>query len=172
MTREEKNAAIEDIKVKLENTDHFYLADISGLNAEETGNLRRKCFENDIELKVVKNTLLKIAFEKLENYEEFYDILKGNTSIMFTSKGNAPGKLIKEFRKKMDKPILKGAFVEEGLYLGDDKVEVLASIKSKEEVIADIVQLLQSPMKNVISSLDSGSNILAGVIETLTNKEK
>ena len=120
---------------------------------------------------VVKNTLLRKAFDKVEgSYDELFDTLKGNTSIMFANTGNAPAKLIKEFRKESEKPLLKGAFVEDGFYLGDDSIEVLASIKSKEEVIGDIIALLQSPIKNVISSLESGKNILAGVVKTLQNK--
>ncbi len=170
-TREDKNKLIESIAEKLNEYSHFYLTDISGLNAEETSDLRRKCFDSDIQMIVVKNTLLRKAFDKVEgSYDELFDTLKGNTSIMFANTGNAPAKLIKEFRKDKEKPLLKGAFVEEGFYLGDDSIEVLASIKSKEEVIGDIIALLQSPMKNVISSLESGKNILAGVVKTLQNK--
>jgi len=170
-TREDKNKLIESIAEKLNEYSHFYLTDISGLNAEETSDLRRKCFDSDIQMIVVKNTLLRKAFDKVEgSYDELFDTLKGNTSIMFANTGNAPAKLIKEFRKDKEKPILKGAFVEEGFYLGDDSIEVLASIKSKEEVIGEIITLLQSPIKNVISSLESGKNILAGVVKTLQNK--
>ncbi len=170
-TREEKNKLIDSIAEKLNEYSHFYLTDISGLNAEETSSLRRKCYDNNIQMVVVKNTLLRKAFEKIEgSYDELFDTLKGNTSIMFANTGNAPAKLIKEFRKENDKPILKGAFVEEGFYIGDENIDVLASIKSKEEIIGDIVALLQSPIKNVISSLESGKNILAGVVKTLQNK--
>ena len=170
-TREEKNQLIDSIAEKLNEYSHFYLTDISGLNAEETSNLRRKCYESDIQMVVVKNTLLRKAFEKVEgSYDELFDTLKGNTSIMFANTGNAPAKLLKEMRKEHEKPILKGAFVEEGFYIGDDNIEVLASIKSKEEVIGDIIALLQSPIKNVVSSLESGKNILAGVVKTLQNK--
>ena len=122
---------------------------------------------------VVKNTLLKRALEKTEyQVDELYDVLKGPTAIMFTETGNAPAKLIKEFRKKFEKPILKGAYVEESVYIGDDQLGSLVDIKSKEELLGDIIGLLQSPVKNVISQLKSGNNILAGVLETLADKKE
>jgi large subunit ribosomal protein L10 len=134
--------------------------------------LRRKCFEKDIRLVVVKNTLLKKALEKLDGeYGELYGVLKDSTSVMFSETGNAPAKLIKEFRKKLDKPVLKAAFVEESIYIGDDQIEILSSLKSKEELIGDIILLLQSPAKNVLSALQSGGNTLAGIIKTLSEKE-
>lgn len=172
MTRNDKNKVIENLVGKINNCNHFYLADISNLNAEKTSKLRRKCFENEIELVVVKNTLLKKALEQSEtNYKELYDSLKGSTSIMFTETGNVPGKLIKEFRKTSDRPVLKAAYVEESFYFGDDQVDLLSSIKSKEELIGDIILLLQSPVKNVISSLQSGGNTLTGILKTLSEKE-
>ncbi len=171
MTREEKTQEIEKIVERLGSFDHFYLTDISSLNAEDTSALRRECFDNGIQLLVVKNTLLKLALDKTEGeYNELYDTLKGNTSLMLSETGNGPAKIIKEFRKTNEKPILKGAFVEQGLYVGDDKLDFLVSIKSKEELIGDIISLLQSPIKNVMSSLDSGKNILAGVVKTLSEK--
>lgn len=170
-TREDKNKLIESIAEKLNEYSHFYLTDISGLNAEQTSGLRRKCYEKDIQMMVVKNTLLRKAFDKIEgSYDELFDTLKGNTSVMFANTGNAPAKLIKEFRKGNEKPILKGAFVEEGLYIGDGNLETLISIKSKEEVIGDIITILQSPIKNLISSLESGKNIISGVVKTLSEK--
>lgn len=170
-TREDKNKLIESIAEKLNEYSHFYLTDISGLNAEQTSGLRRKCYEKDIQMMVVKNTLLRKAFDKIEgSYDELFDTLKGNTSVMFANTGNAPAKLIKEFRKGNEKPILKGAFVEEGLYIGDENLETLISIKSKEEVIGDIITILQSPIKNLISSLESGKNIISGVVKTLSEK--
>ncbi len=172
MTRNDKNKVIEDLVGKINEYSHFYLADISELNAEDTSILRRKCFEKNIELVVVKNTLLKKALEQSEtNFDELYDSLKGSTSIIFTEMGNAPGKLIKEFRKTHDRPVLKAAYVEETFYFGDNQVDVLSSIKSKDELIGDIIILLQSPVKNVISSLQSGGNILTGILKTLSEKE-
>jgi large subunit ribosomal protein L10 len=156
----------------IKGSNHFYLTDISDLNATDTSDLRRKCFEKNIELVVVKNTLLQKALEHAgeERYAELFTTLKGSTSVMFTETGNVPGKLIKEFRKKHKKPILKGAFVEESIYIGDNQIDALANIKSKEELIGDIILILQSPMKNVISSLNSGKHILAGLVKTLSEK--
>ena len=173
MNREQKSALVDSLTERINTSNHIYLTDIGELNAEDTSKLRRQCFEKQIKLVVVKNTLLKIAFDKAEgDYSELYDILSGHTSLMLSDAGNGPAKLIKEFRKISERPILKGAYVEEGFYIGDQQLDVLASIKTKEEVIGDIILLLQSPMKNVISSLKSGSNILTGVIETLSNKKE
>jgi large subunit ribosomal protein L10 len=172
MTRDEKTQVIDNLAQTISESKHFYLADISELNAEDTSNLRRKCFEKDIKLVVVKNTLLKKALEKLDGeYNELYEVLKYSTSVMFTETGNAPAKLIKEFRKSHDKPILKAAFVEESIYIGDDQIDILSSLKSKEELIGDIIVLLQSPAKNVLSALQSGGATLAGIIKTLSEKE-
>lgn len=173
MKREDKAQIIDKLVEKLKGASHFYLTDTSELNAEVTSKLRRKCFEKDIELLVVKNTLLKKAMEKSEaDYSEMFEVLKGSTSIMFTETGNAPGKLIKEFRnKKTLKPIVKAAYVEETVYLGDDQLEVLANIKSKNELIADVIGLLQSPAKNVVSALQSGGQTLTGVLKTLSEKK-
>ncbi|NOY37860.1 MAG: 50S ribosomal protein L10 [Chlorobi bacterium] len=172
MTREEKNAIIDALTEQINATDHLYLTDISTLNALDTSALRRKCFENGIELIVVKNTLLKRALDKADkDFNDLFDVLKDSTSLMLTETANLPAKLIKEFRKNHDRPVLKAAFVEESIYMGDDQLETLASLKSKEELIGDIILLLQSPMKNVISSLQSGGNILTGVLKTLSEKE-
>jgi len=172
MTRDEKNQLIDNLAQQLSESKHFYLTNIEALDAEQSSNLRRKCFEKEIKLVVVKNTLLKKALEKVEgDYEELYPVLKENTSVMFTDTGNVPAKLIKEFRKGWDKPILKGAYVEESVYIGDDQLNALASIKSKEELIGDVVTLLQSPAKNVVSALQSGGGTLAGIIKTLQEKE-
>jgi len=171
--REEKEEIVNHLIEDIKNTSHFYLADISGLNAEETTELRRKCFENDLKLTVVKNTLLKRALDAVEfSAEELEQALEGPTSLILTEKGNAPAKLIQEFRKKKDKPLLKGAYVEESLYIGDDKLEDLSKIKSKEELLGDLILQLQSPMNDVISSLKSGNDILAGVVKTLSEKEE
>jgi large subunit ribosomal protein L10 len=172
MTRDEKAKVVENLAQKISESKHFYLTDISSLNAEDTSNLRRKCFEKDIQLIVVKNTLLRKAFETFDGtYDELKDILKNETSIMFTETGNIPAKVIKEFRKTLDKPVLKAAFVEECIYVGDEQLDMLSSIKSKEELIGDIIGLLQSPAKNVISALQSGGGTLAGIIKTLSEKE-
>ena len=172
MKKEQKVQIIDSLTEEINASNHFYLADISGMNAEDTSVLRRACFNKQIKLVVVKNTLLRIALEKAEGeFEGLDDVLKGSTSLMFTETGNLPAKLIKEFRKGHDKPILKAAYVEEALYFGDNELDALTVIKSKEELVGDIVALLQSPIKNVISSLESGKNILAGVVKTLSEKE-
>jgi large subunit ribosomal protein L10 len=171
MTREEKSQVIKDLTVDLGENTNFYLADISGLNAVNTSNLRRACFKANVQLAVVKNTLLEKAMEASDkDYGDLSSVLKGNTSIMYSEAGNAPAKIIKEFRKKSDKPLLKGAFIEEAVYLGDDQLETLVNIKSREELIGDIVGLLQSPAKNVISALKSGGGTIAGIIKTLSEK--
>lgn len=172
MTREEKSKAIEVLTTQLAENTNIYLADISGLDAGTTTNLRRACFKAGVKLTVVKNTLLAKAMESSEkDFGELKDVLKGNTSIMFSETGNAPAKVIKEFRKKSDKPILKGAFIEEAVYVGDNQLDALVDIKSKEELIGDIVALLQSPAKNVVSALKSCGGKLAGIIKTLSEKE-
>lgn len=177
MTREEKYAIVEDLAGKLKETSHFYMTDTSELNAEKTTKLRRACFKKQIKLIVIKNTLLKKAFDKLEEEKDFSEldqVLKGHTALMLSEVGNAPAKLIKDFRKreKTKKPLLKAAYVEESFYLGEEQLEALVNIKSKEELIADLIALLQSPVKQVMSSLQSGSNVLTGVLETLSKKEE
>ena len=172
MRREEKDSIIDGLKEQINNASHFYLTDISNLDAADTSNLRRKCFEKEIELVVVKNTLLRKALEKSEgNFEELYDILKNATSIMFCETGNVPAKLIKDFRVKLDRPVLKAAYVEESIYLGDEQLEMLSALKSKDELIGDVLALLQSPTKNLLSALQSGGKNLAGVVKTLAEKE-
>jgi len=173
MKKEDKALIIEKIAQTISQYPAFYLVETAGLNAEKTSALRRACFEKDIKLIVVKNTLLHKALESLEgDYTELYGSLKGSTSLMCTTVGNAPAKLLKDFVKKGDKlPILKAAYVEESVYIGADQIDTLASIKSKNELIADIVALLQSPAKNVVSALQSGANTIHGVLETLSKKE-
>jgi len=172
MRREEKNAIIDSLAEKLKEYNHFYLTDTAQLNAADTSDLRRKCFENDIKLIVVKNTLLKRALEMSEgNFEELYQVLKGTTSIMFAQTGNGPARIIKDFRKKHDKPVLKGAYVQESVFIGDKMLDTLISVKTREELIGDIILLLQSPARNVVSALQSGGNKLHGVLETLSKKE-
>jgi len=172
MRREEKEVIIDNLAQRLNDSKHFYLTDISELNAEETSNLRRKCFEKEINLMVVKNTLLRKALERSEGeFDDLYDVLKDATSIMFCETGNVPAKLIKEFRKVMEKPILKAAFVEESIYIGDDQLDALSNIKSKEELLGDLLNLLQSPAKNLVSALASSGSKLAGALQTLSEKE-
>ena len=171
MTREEKAQVIEQLKDTLASSSTIYLADISGLNASATADLRRACFKADISLSVVKNTLLEKAMEASDrDFGDLATVLKGETSIMIAQTGNAQAKLIKTFRKNTKRPLLKGAFVEESVYIGDDYLDALVSIKSKEEVIADVIALLQSPAKNVISGLKSGGGKLAGIVKTLSER--
>ena len=172
MKSSEKQVIINNLQEQIDSYNHFYLADISGLNAEDTSDLRRLCFKQDVKLVVVKNTLLRKALENSEkNTEELYDALKGNTSVMFTENGNVPAKLIKDFTKKHKKPVLKAAYVEESVYVGADQLDTLVAVKSKNELIADVVALLQSPMQTVLGQLQSGGNIIHGVLDTLKEKE-
>ncbi|MCD6178535.1 MAG: 50S ribosomal protein L10 [Bacteroidales bacterium] len=171
MKKEEKDQLINSLEAKLSNNPHIYLTDISGLDAESTSNLRRLAFKNGIKMVVVKNSLLKKAMEKSnKDFEPLFEVLKGGTSLMLSEVGNAPAKMIKEFRKKSEKPILKGAYVEESIYIGDNELDMLVAIKSKDELIGDLIALLQSPAKNVISALSSGGDTLAGVVKTLSER--
>jgi large subunit ribosomal protein L10 len=172
MRKEDKKILIDNLTQQLEENNNFYITDIEAMDAENTSDLRRMGFKNDIKIVVVKNTLLKKAMENVDkDYSELYPTLVGNTAIMFSSAGNAPAKLIKEFRKNSEKPVVKGAFIEETIYLGDEQLEFLVSIKSKDELVADIVALLQSPVKNVVSALQSGGGKLSGILKTLSEKE-
>ncbi|MFG6687951.1 50S ribosomal protein L10 [Mariniflexile sp. HNIBRBA6329] len=172
MTREEKSQVIEDLTAELANNANIYVADISGLNALTTSELRRACFKANIKLAVVKNTLLEKAMEASDrDFGNLPTVLKGNTSVMYSETGNAPAKLIKTFRKKSEKPLLKGAFIEECVYIGDNQLDMLVDIKSKEELLGEIVGLLQSPAKNVVSALKSSGGKLAGILKTLSEKE-
>ena len=172
MKSSEKQVIINNLQEQIDSYDHFYLTDIAGLNAETTSALRRLCFEKEVKLVVAKNTLLRKALEQSKkDAEEIYEALKGNTSVMFTSTGNVPAKLIKEFSKKHKKPVLKAAYVEESVYLGADQLDALVAVKSKNELIADVVALLQSPVKTVLGQLQSGGNIIHGVLDTLKEKK-
>lgn len=172
MKREDKNALIESLKDTINEYNHFYLTDISGLNAADTFELRKKCFEKGIELIVVKNTFFKQALERSgRDFQELYGVLKENTTVMFTNVANVPGKLIQELNKKSDKPLFKGAYAEESFYIGADQLSALASLKSKEELIGDIILLLQSPIKTVLEQLESGKNLLGGLVKTLSERE-
>lgn len=175
MSREQKAQVIEDLTAQLNDNHIIYLTDISGLNADATTKLRRACYRADVSLTMVKNTLLSKAMEKTDkDLGQLSDVLKGSTSIMFSETGNAPAKVIQEFRKKskakIKLPVLKGAFVEEAVYVGDESLDALVNIKSKEEVIGDIIGLLQSPAKNVISALKSGGGTIAGIVKTLSER--
>ncbi len=174
MTREEKAQVIDLLAAKLTEYPHFYVTDIEALNAQQTAALRRQCYEKEVSLMVVKNTLFIKALEKVEKAdEELVKVLKGSTSVMFTNVNKAPATVIQEFRKKSKqaKPILKAAFVEESIYIGDKNLEALAAIKSREELIGDIVGLLQSPMKNVISALQGNAGgKVAGLVKALEER--
>jgi len=172
MTREEKAQVIDELTTQLADNSNIYLADISGLNAGMTSDLRRACFKANVQLAVVKNTLLEKAMEASDrDFGDLPTVLKGNTSVMYSESGNAPAKVIKTFRKKSDRPLLKGAFIEETIYLGDDQLDMLVDIKSKEELIGEIITLLQSPAKNVVSALQSSGGKLSGILKTLSQKE-
>ncbi|MFI3303720.1 MAG: 50S ribosomal protein L10 [Rikenellaceae bacterium] len=172
MTKEQKSALIESLAALLAEYPHFYITNIEGLNAEKTASLRRMCFEKEVKLVVVKNTLLNKALEKSEKADaELVSVLEGSTSVMFSQSAKAPALLIKEFRKSSEKPVLKAAYAEGCVYVGDNQVDALCSIKSREELIADVVALLQSPAKNVISALQgSAGQKIAGLVKTLEER--
>jgi large subunit ribosomal protein L10 len=173
MRTEEKNQVIDSLAEQLQAYNNIYITDIGDLNVEKSNDLRRLCFRRNVKLTVVKNTLLKRAMEKSgKDFSEMFDILNGPTSIMLSDSGNVPAKLIKEFRKtaKSPKPILKGAFIDESVYLGNDQLEALVNLKTKNELIGEIISLLQSPARNVISALQSGSNKLSGIVKTLSER--
>lgn len=171
MNKEEKAKAVEELKGQLADYKSIYLTDIAGLDAVQTSKLRRECFNSNVKLSVVKNTFLERAMSESENdFGELKELLKGNTAVMLSAIANSPAKVIKKFRKDGDKPILKGAFVDEAIYIGDEHIEALFNLKSKEEVIGEIITLLQSPAKNVISALKSSSGKIAGLVKTLSEK--
>jgi large subunit ribosomal protein L10 len=172
MKSTEKKVVIDNLKEQIDSYSHFYLTDISGLNATDTNDLRRLCFKQGVKLVVAKNTFLRKALDSSgKDAEALYNALKGNTSVMFAEVGNVPAKLIKDFRKKHKRPVFKAAFVEESVYMGEDQLEKLVALKSKNELIADVLFLLNSPMRNVLSQLQSGSNIIHGVLETLKERK-
>lgn len=171
MKKDEKTQFIEDLTQKLSASSNFYLTDIADMNVETSSRLRRNCFKKNVELKMVKNTLLRKAMENSgKDFSPLFDVLKGSTSIMFSEVANDPAKLIQEFRKSAQKPILKAAYVQESVYIGDDQLDSLVSIKSKEEMIGVIIGMLQSPAQNVISALQSGGQKLSGIVKTLSEK--
>lgn len=174
MRKEVKAQIIESISAQIQETPHFYITDISGLNAAQTTKLRRACFDGGIKLTVVKNTLFEHALKATGNEEimSLIETLKGNTAIMYSEVANAPAKLIKKLQKEgFEKPVLKGAYAQECAFIGADKLDELAAIKSKEELIGDIISLLQSPARNVISALQSAGGTIAGLVKTLSEKE-
>jgi large subunit ribosomal protein L10 len=172
MTKEDKAKYIDDLTAELTQAGVFYLADTSELTVEVINNLRRKCFQSGVTLKVVKNTLLEKAMQRVEgiDYGQLSEVLAGPTSIMFAEVGNIPAKIIQEFRKKNSKPVLKGAFVGEAIFIGDNQLETLANIKSKDELLGEIIGLLQSPAKNVISALKGQGGKIAGILKTLEER--
>ena len=176
MTREEKGALIEDLAEKLRNTNYFYVADTGGLSVKQINDFRAMCFQRGIEYTIVKNTLIRKALEQLDtDYEPFNEALKGTSGIMFSSEvSNAPAKVIKEYRKKnskAEKPVMKAASIDSDLFVGEHHLEMLSSLKSKEELLGDVITLLQSPAKTVVSALQSGKNKLAGIVKTLSERE-
>ncbi len=172
MTKAEKNQLIDELVNTLSASSTIYLTDTSELNAEVTSNLRRTCFSKNIKMTVVKNTLLMKAFERVEgkNFSELFGSLKGSTSIMMAESGSAPARLIKEFRKKHAKPVLKAAYVEEMCFVGDNQIDTLINIKTREELIGDVIAMLQSPIRNVVGALQSGGHTVAGLVKTLSER--
>lgn len=175
MNRDQKNAEIARIADEVKGSPVFYLADASTLTVEKTNELRRACFKANIKMQVVKNTMLKKALDSIEgiDYSEMYSTLHGPTAILLAETGNAPARLLQEFRKKnakLTKPALKAAYVEETIYVGENQLEVLSNIKSKNELIGDVIALLQSPAKNVISALKSSGQTIAGLVKTLEER--
>ena len=172
MTRQEKDLQISELKQLLQDNSVVYLTDASGLNSDQTTTLRRACYKKDVSVRVVKNTLLRRAMEASEgtDYSELYEVLTGQTALLLGNVGNAPAKLLKEFRKKNQIPVLKAAYVEESCYLGDNQIDALTAIKSKDELIADVIALLQSPMKNVVGALNSGGNTVSGLVKALQER--
>jgi large subunit ribosomal protein L10 len=172
MKKEDKSIIIEKVASTVENYTNFYVVDLTAMNADQTSKLRKRCFQEGIKLMVVKNTLFKKALERLDkDYEPMYGALKGNSALMFSEVPNAPAKLIKDFRKDKEIPALKAAYVEECFYIGPDQLEALIHLKTKNELIAEVIALLQSPAKNVVSALQSGGTLLHGILKTLGEKE-
>ena len=171
MRKEEKEVLVHALKKQIEEYGNFYITDTADLNVASINDIRRTCFNSDIKIRVAKNTLIQKAMESASgDYSELYDILKGSSSIMFSKSGSAPAKLIKQLRREGEKPVLKAAYIDSAVFIGDHQLDTLANLKSKEELVADIISLLQSPVKNVISGLQSGGNKLAGVVKTLQER--
>ncbi|MFN8406222.1 MAG: 50S ribosomal protein L10 [Sphingobacteriaceae bacterium] len=171
MRKEEKRDVVLALKGQIEEYGNFYITDTADLNVAKINDVRRKCFDSDIKMQVAKNTLIQKAMEAAEgDFSELYAILKGSSSILFSKSGSAPAKLIKQLRKEGDKPVLKAAYIDAAVFIGDHQLETLANLKSKEELVGEIIGLLQSPVKNVLSGLQSGGNKLAGIVKTLQER--
>jgi len=171
MTKEEKHELVIALTEQMKEYGNFYITDTSNLTVAKINNIRRKCFESDIEMKVAKNSLIRKAMEATGgDFTQMYDVLKGSSSILFSKSATAPAKLIKQLRKQGDKPVLKAAYIDSAIFVGDNQIDTLIALKSKEQLIGEIIGLLQSPAKNVISALQSGGNILAGVVKTLQER--
>lgn len=171
MKREEKEQIISSLVENLSQYNNFYIADLSNLTVEKTNQFRRICFKENIKVNVAKNTLIQKALEKMDgDYSPLFEALKGSSAIMYSDTGNAPARVIKNFRKTSDRPILKGAWIDSSIFVGDNNLDALVSLKSKNELIADVIALLQSPAKNVIAGLQSGGQKLSGILKTLENK--
>jgi len=171
MKREEKHEIVQALTEQIKSHSNFYITDTADLTVEKINNIRRKCFENGITIQVAKNTLIQKAMEAAGgDYAELYDVLKGSSTIMFSSSANAPAKLIKELRKSGDKPLLKAAYIDSAFFIGDKQLDALVNLKSKEQLIGEIIGLLQSPAKNVISALKSSGGKLAGIVKTLQER--
>jgi len=172
MTKEEKAKYIDDLALELTDANIFYLTDTAELSVEAINTLRRKCFQSNVRLKVVKNTLLEKAMDRVDgrDFGQLKGTLSGPTSIMFSEVGNVPAKLIQEFRKKGTKPVLKGAYINDAVFIGDDQLTVLSAIKSKDEMIGEIIGLIQSPIKNVVSGLTGAGGKIAGILKTLESR--
>lgn len=174
MKKSDKGLLIQELKEKFENSEYFYIADSSNLSVEKINQFRRACFEKDIEVKVVKNTLAIKAIQQIDeskNLEQLVDVFKGPSTLMFTETANLPAKVIKDFRKKDERPMIKAAYIDSGIFLGDDQIDALVALKSKDELIGEIIGLLQSPAKNVIGALQSGGSTIAGIVKTLQERE-
>jgi large subunit ribosomal protein L10 len=171
MRKEEKHEVVLALTETIAEYGNFYITDTANLSVAKVNDIRRKCFENDIKMQVAKNKLIRKAMEASEgDFSEMFDVLKGSSSILFSKSANAPAKLIKQLRRTGDKPVLKAAYIDSAVFIGDNQLDALVNLKSKEELVADIIALLQSPAKNVISGLQSGGNKLAGIVKTLQER--
>jgi len=171
MNKEEKHDLVLALSEQMKEFGNFYITDTSDLTVAKINNIRRQCFESDITMKVAKNSLIKKAMEATEgDYTAMYDVLKGSSSILFSKSATAPAKLIKKLRKQGDKPLLKAAYIDSAIFVGDNQLDTLIKLKSKEQLIGEVIGLLQSPAKNVISALQSGGNTLAGLVKTLQER--
>ncbi len=171
MTKEEKHELVIALTEQMKDYGNFYITDTSDLSVAKINDIRRKCFESEITMQVAKNSLIKKAMEAAGgDFSPIFDVLKGSSSILFSKSGTAPAKLIKQLRKKGEKPILKAAYIQEAVFIGDNQLDTLINLKTKEQLVGEIIGLLQSPAKNVVSALQSGGNIIAGVVKTLQER--